>query len=566
MEKTKDYFTGADTIVHRLKREGVDLIFAYIGGSVIPLFDALGRHSETIRLIRPNHEQAGVHAADGYARACGRPGVVITTSGPGALNTLTGIATAFMDSVPLVVITGQVALGKIGSDAFQESDIVGMSAAVTKGSRLVRHIEQLDETLKWAFDLAMSGRKGPVLVDIPVDIQMQTSYLPIMDVCHTELRSLKPAKSDMSQFWLMLKEARSPLLLSGGGVISSDCAAALARFAERSGIPVVSTLLGRGLPLRRPELDLGGIGMHGSLYANLAVHHADLLIVCGSRLSDRILGDVKSFAAQGRIVQVDIDPAEIGKIKAVDLGIVASLSEFTTNLMNTEAALPDYSSWLSRIDDWRELYPLQFEKCSDCIKPQHLLQQIQKRRDYDSILVTDVGQNQMWASQFMQIRRPRTLLTSGGLGTMGYALPAAIGAQLACPGKQVLALCGDGGFAMNLQELETLWRIRLPVKLVVLDNHSLGMVRQWQNLLCAGRHVETDLQTDMDYEGLGRAFGLWSRSTADPKTLAGLLDEFFACSGPAMLHVQVDAEEHVLPMVPLGAAINEALTHIQHGN
>lgn len=562
MNSQIETLNGAEIVVRHLLRKRVEVVFAYIGGSVIPLFDALGQSCEPIRLIRPNHEQGGVHAADGYSRVCGKPGVVITTSGPGALNTLTGIGTAFMDSIPLIVITGQVSTAKLGSDAFQESDIVGMSASVTKGSRMVRHIEDLDRTLHWAFNLANSGRKGPVLVDIPVDIQNQKTAYFEKDRDLPEDRFQVP-REKLDCFSNMLREAEAPLLLCGGGAISAGVAEELASFAEKHRIPVVSTLLGRGLPLRSPELDLGGIGMHGAVFANMALHHTDLLIICGSRLSDRILTEANSIAPLGRIVQFDIDPAEIGKVKSVDLGIVADLGLLRPFFKELRGDVSRTRTWLSKIDQWRRNYPLQAGVSAALIKAQHAIVEIQKRRNPDGIVVADVGQHQMWAAQFLQIRHPRTFLTSGGLGTMGYALPAAMGAQLACPGREVLALCGDGGFAMNMQELETLRRYNLPVKVLVIDNRGLGMVRQWQKLLCSGRHVETHAFGEIDYEGLARAFGIWSLSCKEPRRLGESLDAFFQVNGPALLHVQTDSGEDVLPMVPIGTAINRPLTQIE---
>lgn len=563
MNNSTTILSGAEIIARRLIAEGVDLVFAYIGGAVIPLFDALGHHRDRLRLIRPNHEQGGVHAADGYARVSGKPGVVITTSGPGALNTLTGLGTAFMDSIPLVVITGQVALNKLGSDAFQESDIVGMAASVTKGSWQVRDIKDLDKILKRAFQVAVNGRQGPVLVDVPVSIQTQeTRCWDVADSDHPERPENPDLNEELKRLDSWLLEADSPLILCGGGVISGNASEMAADFIQKHRVPMVSTLLGRGVPVKDRRLNLGGIGMHGSVFANRALHHTDLLLVLGSRLSDRILGDVSSFAAKGRVVQVDVDGAEIGKVKGVDLGIVSDLKPFLEAAKQIRIKPSGYEGWMNRIARWRKEAPLVYQPGHETIKPQFLMQSLQTFRHRNGTVVSDVGQHQMWVAQYMNFQRPRSFLTSGGLGTMGYALPAALGAKLWQPQQEVLAICGDGGLAMNMQELETVRRYNLNVKLVVVDNGVLGMVRQWQDLLCDGRHVETVPGARIDYCRLAEAFDLWSRSVVTPDELMCALPDFFAVDSPALLHVRVEPGEQVLPMVPAGGAINRSLTRL----
>ncbi|MBN1271903.1 MAG: biosynthetic-type acetolactate synthase large subunit [Candidatus Aminicenantes bacterium] len=557
------YINGARIVVESLFKEKVDTVFCYIGGAVIPIFDALHKHGRNLRLIQPRHEQGGTHAADGYARSTGKTGVVIVTSGPGATNTITGITTAYMDSIPMVVITGQVPTGNLGTDAFQEADITGITIPITKANFLVKNIEDLAPIMKQAFHIARTGRPGPVVVDIPSDIQKEKTRFDYPE--KFALSSYKPKENghpgQIKAAMGLIQKAKRPLILVGGGVISSGSTDIVNQFIDRFGIPAVATLMGRGINPRKEELYLGGIGMHGSQYGNYAIQKTDLLIALGSRFSDRILGDVVSFAPKAKIIHVDIDPAEIGKNKNVHVPIVGNIRSVVSKLLEMVEVEHRYGDWILELTNFRNNHPMTYTP-SDGLKPQYLIQLANNMFPEDAIVVSDVGQNQMWVSQYYQFKHPRCYLSSGGLGTMGFALPASIGAKIGNPHREVLMVAGDGGFQMNIQELATIRKYGLNIKMLVLDNAYLGMVRQWQQLLCKKRYMETEMMGNPDFAEIARVFGIKSRSISRPDEAETAMSELAESSEAMLIHAKVEREENVLPMVPAGKSLDSALTQI----
>lgn len=550
---------GARILVEAFKKEGVDTLFCYNGGAVITIFDELHTHGKEIKLIQPRHEQGGTHAADGYARSTGKPGVVLVTSGPGATNTITGIATAYMDSVPLVVFTGQVSTAMIGTDAFQEADTVGITMPITKANFLVKNVEELAGTIKKAFHLATTGRPGPVVVDIPKDVQMDETEFEYPE--SPDLPGYRPKDTGHPRQVKTLKnyirEARKPLVMSGGGVNSAGATELVKEFCDRYGIPVVTTLMGHGVAPRREELNYGPIGMHGTLYGNYALQNCDLLMVFGARFSDRIMGDPKVFAEQAKIVHVDIDAAEIGKNVAVDLPIVGQITGLLEDL-NREESYGEYSDWVEELRSYREEHQLEYEH-TKTLKPQYLIQLAQKYFPENTIVATDVGQNQMWVAQYFNFRSGRRLLTSGGLGTMGYGLPAAIGAAVGNPDAQVLAVAGDGGFQMNMQEMSTVKQYGLKVKMLLLDNSYLGMVRQWQQLLFEKRYSGTHMGNNPDFCLLAKAMGIPAAKLEKIEDAEAMMKDFAESEGSMLLHAVVEGEENVVPMVPAGKPLDRVI-------
>jgi acetolactate synthase I/II/III large subunit len=550
---------GAEIFVEALKREKVDTLFCYNGGAVIAIFDALQVYGEGIKLIHPRHEQGGTHAADGYARSTGKPGVVLVTSGPGATNTITGIATAYMDSVPLVVFTGQVSTTMIGTDAFQEADTVGITIPITKANFLVKRTEDLAGTIKKAFYLATTGRPGPVVVDIPKDVQAGEADLDYPQ--SMDLPGYKPKEQghprQVQAFKTALREAKRPLVLSGGGVVFSDAVTELNGFLDSHGIPVINTLMGHGVHPKREELYYGPVGMHGSLYGNYAIQNSDLLIALGTRFSDRILGRVNEFAPKAKVVHVDIDAAEIGKNVGVDIPIVGPIRSILKEL-NKEKNYGDYRAWVEELKEIRTNKPLRYEE-GEVLKPQLLIQLAHTYFPDNTIVATDVGQNQMWVAQYFRFTKPRKLLTSGGLGTMGYGLPAAVGAAVGNPGLQVLSVSGDGGFQMTMQEMSTVHRYKLKVKMLVLDNSYLGMVRQWQELLFEKRYSGTSMNDNPDFCKIAEAVGIPSRRLIKREDAEETMKEFAESEGSMLLHAVVEKEENVLPMVPAGKSLDNVL-------
>lgn len=549
-----------------LKKEGVDTIFGYPGGTVINIYDELFSFKE-IRHILPRHEQAGTHAADGYARATGRVGVCLATSGPGATNTVTGIATAYMDSIPIVIITGQVPTPLIGNDAFQEVDIIGITRPCTKHSFLVRDVKDLAMIMKKAFYIARSGRPGPVLVDLPKDVQMaQTEFIYPETV---EIRSYKPNLEghprQVEKAVTMMLDARRPVMYVGGGAVLGNASDELTTLARKLTIPVTTTLMGLGSFPENDPNSLGMLGMHGAYCANMAMTNSDLIIAVGARFDDRVTGKLGTFAPHAKIIHVDVDPTSIKKNVRVDLPIVGDVKDVLTKMIKQADKLKDkvaefknaLAPWHEDIIGWKEKHPIGYKDSSTIIKPQFVIQKLRELSDEDAIVSTDVGQHQMWTAQFFQFNKPRTLLTSGGLGTMGFGLPAAMGAQAAFPGRQVITICGDGGVQMNIQEMATLVQNKLPVKIVILNNNFLGMVRQWQELFFDKRYSSTCMELPIDFVKLADAYGAKGFSTAKPSDVVKIIKQGFKEKGPVIMEFKIAREEKVLPMVPAGAALNE---------
>jgi len=558
--------TGARILLECLKQEGVDTVFGYPGGTVINIYDELFSFKD-IRHILPRHEQAGVHAADGFARATGRVGVAIATSGPGATNTVTGIATAYMDSIPLVVITGQVPTALIGNDAFQEVDIIGITRPCTKHNFLVKDVKDIATIIKKAFFIARTGRPGPVLVDLPKDVQIATAEFHYPD--SIELRSYKPTveghPKQIEKAVSMLLAAKKPVIYVGGGAISGDAAGELSSLATKLHIPVTTTLMGLGAFPEDNPLSLNLLGMHGTYFANMAVTNCDLLIAVGARFDDRVTGKIATFAPHAKIIHMDVDPTSIRKNVRVDLPIVGQVKDVLGRMLKTVEELGDkvaafhsgIEPWLAEIDGWKKKHPMSYKQTATVIKPQFVIQKLRELSESDAIVATDVGQHQMWTAQFFGFREPRTLLSSGGLGTMGYGLPAAMGAQAAFPNRQVIAVCGDGGFQMNLQEMATLVQNRLPVKIVILNNNFLGMVRQWQELFFDKRYSQTCMELPIDFIKLAEAFGAKGFQATKPDEVEGTIKKAFETPGPVIMEFKIAREEKVLPMVPAGASLNE---------
>jgi len=556
--------TGAQIMMEVLKEEGVDTIFGFPGGVVIDLFDELAKTD--IRRILVRHEQGAVHAADGYARASGKTGVCLVTSGPGATNTVTGIATAYMDSIPLVVFTGQVPTQLIGNDAFQEVDIVGITRPCTKHNYLVQSTEAFPRIIKEAFYLARSGRPGPVLVDIPKDVAKATfDYTPLEEV---RLKSYNPTYNpNMKQLRKvvdLIKESERPVIFAGGGIILSRAAAELTEFARKTQIPVTTSLMGLGAFPGTDPLWLGMIGMHGTYRANMSTGACDLIISIGVRFDDRVTGKTDAFASQSKIVHIDIDPTSIRKNIPVTIPIVGDckISLSHLNELVGQAGLDDIAgkrqNWFGQIEEWRSTNPLAYKQ-GDTIKPQFVVEKLYELTKGEAIITTEVGQNQMWAAQYYPFNQPNHFITSGGLGTMGFGLPAAIGAQLACPDKLVIDIAGDGSIQMNIQEMATAVQYCLPVKVAILNNAYLGMVRQWQELFYDKRYVCTDMNCAPDFVKLAEAFGAVGLRASKPEEVEAVLKEGLSVPQPVIMDFKVDREESVYPMVPAGAPITEML-------
>lgn len=558
--------SGAEIILESLKKLGVKHIFGYPGGVILNIFDLL-HDDKDLKLILTRHEQGAVHAADGYARATGRPGVVLVTSGPGATNTVTGIATASMDSIPVVVLTGQVPTLLIGNDAFQEADIVGITRPCTKYNILCKDVNHLASQLKELFHMASTGRPGPVLMDLPKDVTSAKTEFVWPD--KVEIRSYNPTYEGNK--WMIEKaaheiaKAKKPVIIAGGGCIISEASHELREFAELTRIPVAMTLMGLGAFPGTHELSLGMLGMHGTYYANSSVQEADVLIAIGMRFDDRVTGKIDGFAPHARIVHIDIDPTSIRKNVRVDIPIVGDVKKVLTVLnkvMKKDIKEPwdeIRKAWLKQIAVWKKERPLSYSFDENTIKPQFVVEKIYELTKGDAIITTEVGQNQMWAAQFYKFDKPRRLLTSGGLGTMGYGLPAAIGAQLAFPDKLVIDIAGDGSIQMNIQELATAVIYKLPVKVAILKNRYLGMVRQWQELFYQERYSHTNLDVTPDFVELAHAYSAVGLRATKPSEVEPVLKEAFRIKKPVFMDFVVDWKEKVYPMVPAGAAIDNML-------
>ena len=555
--------TGAQIIVECLKKEGVDILFNYPGGAVLPLFDELQHAPFHQILVR--HEQAAVHAADGYARSTGKVGVALVTSGPGATNTVTGIATAFMDSVPIVVLTGQVATPLIGNDAFQEADIVGITRPCTKHNYLVKEVKELGRILKEAFYIARSGRPGPVLIDLPKDILVSSTEFKYPE--KILIRGYQPTyeghSGQIERAVELIMKSKKPVVYAGGGIISSNASKELTLFAEKLGIPVTMTLMGLGgFPGNNP-LSLDMLGMHGTYRANMAVMESDLLIAIGARFDDRVTGKSEAFAPHAKIIHIDIDPTSISKNVRVDLPIVGDCKRVLTKMLHLleQGQMGSFkeglSKWHQQIGKWKSIHNMNYEQ-GDTIRPQFVIEKIYELTKGDAIIATEVGQNQMWTAQYYQFLKPRTLLTSGGLGTMGYGLPAAIGAQVAFPNKLVIDIAGDGSFQMNSQELATVVQYRLPIKVAILNNGYLGMVRQWQEFFYGKRYASSSLEgINPDFVKLAEAYGAVGLRVTKPEEIVPALMRAFSTRDPVIIDFVVDPEANVYPMVPAGEPLNQ---------
>jgi len=556
--------SGAQALIKSFKNEGVEVIFGFPGGRVLPIYDALFDSDITHILVR--HEQCAAHAADGYARATGKVGVCLATSGPGSTNLMTGIANAYMDSIPIVAITGQVSTNVIGTDAFQEADTTGISAPITKHNYLVKDAEDLPRIIKEAFYIASSGRPGPVLIDIPDDVSKMMIDFKYSD--EVSLPGYKPTikghAKQIKQAANLLYEAKRPVIMAGGGVISSNASGELTDLANQLNIPVTATLMGKGCFPEDSPLSLQMPGMHGTRYANYALTEADVILAVGVRFDDRVTGKISEFAPKARIIHIDIDPAEIGKNVRVDVPIVGDaknvLSAFLAAYLKIaeKTGMPDRKVWLDLIAEWKEKYPLKY-KFTDVIKPEYVIEQIFEMTGGDAIVTTEVGQNQMWAAQYYTALKPRTFISSGGLGTMGFGFPAAIGAQFGRRDKIVFDIAGDGSFQMVSQELATAVINHLPVKVAIMNNGYLGMVRQWQELLYKRRYSHTCLESCPDFVKLAEAYGAVGLRATKPQEVKPVLEQAINNGQVTVIDFRIEREENVFPMVTPGSAINYML-------
>ncbi|WP_413469724.1 biosynthetic-type acetolactate synthase large subunit [Slackia isoflavoniconvertens] len=559
--------TGAQAIIASLEAEGVDTVFGYPGGQAIKIYDAL-YDSKKLHHVLARHEQGATHMADGYARATGKVGVVLVTSGPGATNTVTGIATAYMDSIPMVVITGQVTRGVIGTDSFQESDIVGITMPIVKHSFLLQSTDDLTETFREAFYIASTGRPGPVLIDIPSDLQGAEMVFHYPD--SVNIPSYRPTykgnAKQIKQATALIETSKRPLLYAGGGIVSSHACQELKALAEAMQIPVVTTLLGKGCFPSSHPLSLGPVGMHGSKYANMAMTECDLIIAAGARFSDRVTGKLDEFAPNAKVIHIDIDPAEIGKIREANVPIVGDAQGILGGIvaqLEKSGAEPVDAEWVETVNEWRERWPYyddQFNDYPNQIVPEVALDELSRQLDPDnSIVTTEVGQHQMWAHQHIGREHARSFLSSGGLGTMGFGFPAAIGAKFGCPDKQVVCVAGDGSFQMNSQEMATAAINNTAVKVFLLDNRALGMVHQWQKLFYHERYSSTILDPVPDFVKLADAYGWEGERIENPEDVAPAIARMLASEKPYLLDVAISPDQNVYPMVAPGAALDNVI-------
>ncbi|RLE67898.1 MAG: biosynthetic-type acetolactate synthase large subunit [Thermoprotei archaeon] len=549
--------SGAEILVECLLREGVDTIFGIPGGAILPVCDVL--YDSPIKFILTGHEQGAAHAADGYARSTGKVGVCMATSGPGATNLVTGLATAYMDSVPIVAITGQVPTSMIGNDAFQEAPITEVTKTITKHNFLVKDVRELAETIKSAFYIASTGRPGPVLIDLPKDVQIKETDFKYPE--RIELKGYKPVykghPKQIEKAAQLISSSSRPVIFIGGGVIISGCHEEVKELAEKVNLPVTSTLLGLGgFPGNHPNF-LGMLGMHGTRTANYAIMESDLIIAIGVRFDDRATGKLENFAPHAKIIHIDIDPTSIQKNVKVDVPIVGDAKEVLKELI-PKVKPPKIDEWWEKIKKWKEKYPLTYPD-DDLLRPQYVVEKIYELTNGEAIIATEVGQNQMWAAQFYIFTKPRTLLTSGGLGTMGYGFPAAIGAQVGCPEKIVFDIAGDGSFQMNIQELVTAVSYNLPVKVAILNNRYLGMVRQWQELFYDRRYAMVDLARNPDFVKIAEAYGALGIRVEKKEEVIPALKKALETPKCVVIDFRINREENVFPMVPAGESLTQMI-------
>jgi acetolactate synthase-1/2/3 large subunit len=552
---------GSQILGEALIKEGVDCIFGYPGGSVIPIFDFL--YDSPIKFILNRHEQASAHAADGYARSTGKVGVCLATSGPGATNLTTGIATAHMDSVPIIAITGQVKTSLIGNDAFQEADVIGVTRSISKHNYLVKNVDDLAMTVKEAFYIAKSGRPGPVVIDLPVDLQIQTADFDYSK--DIDLRSYKPTyfghPGQIKKAFRLLYNAKKPVIIAGGGVVISNAAEELLKFAEKMGIPVTTTLMGMGAFPSDHPFSLGMPGMHGTVYANMAITECDLLISVGCRFDDRVTGKIEGFAPEAKILHIDIDPTSISKNIKVDVPIVGDAKNILGQLLEEVdiSKMQNLDGWQKKVKEWKKKHPLTYKQTKGGkLKPQYIIEEVCEQTKGGAIIVTEVGQNQMWAAQFYKFAHSRHFLSSGGLGTMGYGFPAAIGAKIANPSKEVIVIAGDGSIQMNIQELATVAAYDIGVKVIILNNGYLGMVRQWQELFYDRRYSGTCLENP-DFVKVAAGYGVKGVRVKKESEVKKAVKDILAHQGPVFADFCIEEEENVFPMVPAGEAINRMI-------
>lgn len=546
--------TGSEIIIECLKEQGVDTVFGYPGGTILNVYDALYKHSDEIHHVLTSHEQGASHAADGYARATGRVGVCMATSGPGATNLVTGIATAHMDSIPMVAITANVATGLLGRDSFQEVDIAGVVMPITKYSMIVKDIHDLAPAIRRAFTIAQSGRPGPVLVDVTKDVTAAVTEYTYQEPTPIAPYTAEMLESDLDQAAKLISEAEKPFIFVGGGAITSGAAEELRKFAHTINSPVTDSLMGKGAFSGEDELYTGMLGMHGTKTSNLGVTKCDLLITVGARFSDRVTGNTAKFAQNAKIIQIDVDAAEINKNIKVDCSIIGDVKEVLKEL-NKKIHPKNHDAWVKEVEDMKEKYPLKYNQ--EGLTGPYVIEELYRVTKGDAIVVTDVGQHQMWAAQYYKYKEPRTLITSGGLGTMGYGLGAAIGAKFGRPDKVVVNIAGDGCFRMNMNEVATAARNNLPLVEIVINNHVLGMVRQWQTLFYDHRYSSTILDDKVDFVKFAESMGAVGIRVTKKEEVGPAIEKAIALNTTVVLDCQIDCDDKVFPMVPAGAPIEE---------
>ncbi len=549
--------TGAEIVIECLKEQKVDTVFGYPGGAILNVYDALYKHSDEITHILTSHEQGASHAADGYARATGKVGVCLATSGPGATNLVTGIATAYMDSIPVVAITCNVGVSLLGKDSFQEIDIAGVTMPITKHNYIVKNVEELADTIRTAFTIARSGRPGPVLIDIPKDVTAALCDYSVKEVDFAGRPNPTVDAEDIKKAVKMIQKAKKPYIFVGGGAVLSGASDSLIEFAHKIDAPVCDSLMGKGAFPGTDELYSGMLGMHGTKASNFGVSQCDLLIVVGARFSDRVTGNAKKFASKAKILQIDIDPAEIDKNIMAHVGITGDIDE-VIKLLNEQLSQADHSEWKAQIEEYKTKHPLSYHP--EGLTGPYIVEEIYRQTNGDAIVSTEVGQHQMWAAQFYKYTKPRTLLTSGGLGTMGYGLGASIGAKVGMPQKTVVNIAGDGCFRMNMNEIATAARYNIPIIQVVINNHVLGMVRQWQNLFYDKRYSATILNDAVDFAKLAEAMGAVGIKVTTKEEFNVAFAEALDMGRPVVIDCQIDSDDKVWPMVAPGAAISEAFS------
>ena len=549
--------TGAEIVIECLKEQGVDTVFGYPGGAILNVYDALYKHSDEICHILTSHEQGAAHAADGYARATGKVGVCLATSGPGATNLVTGIATAYMDSIPVVAITCNVGVSLLGKDSFQEIDIAGITMPITKHNYIVKDVDKLADTIRKAFLIARTGRPGPVLIDIPKDVTANLSEYQKVEIDVTDIQRKKIDEDEIETAVKMIQRAKKPYIFVGGGAVLSGASESLIEFAHKIDAPVADSLMGKGAFPGTDELYSGMLGMHGTKASNFGVSRCDLLVVVGARFSDRVTGNAKKFAHHAKILQIDIDPAEIDKNILTDASVTGDIKEVLI-ILNEKVEQQSHEEWKQQIEEYKEKHPLTYHP--EGLTGPYIVEEIYRQTNGDAIITTEVGQHQMWAAQFYKYTKPRTLLTSGGLGTMGYGLGASLGAKIGMPDKTVVNIAGDGCFRMNMNEIATAARYNIPIIQVVVNNHVLGMVRQWQTLFYEKRYSATVLNDAVDFVKLAEAMGAVGIRAATREEFQKAFQEALAMGRPVVIDCQIDSDEKVWPMVAPGAAISEAFS------